>query len=166
MAGLDWRFFGRRFIITEKGSLPLHTGCPLLLRNRRRCRRGRELSHFFDQPSKAELAKRLLQRRHIGQESQVRVPGKIKVEVLVQADQFATQVGLVGIRFQILTQFGSGRFVRVGEDVFECPEFLQHSGRFFGADQRHAGDIVDGVTDKRLKVNDLIGSNSPVEQQT
>ena len=49
----------------------------------------------------------------------------------------------------------------MSEHFVERPELFEQRAGFLGADQRHAGNVVDAVTDQGLEVDDLVGTHPP-----
>ncbi len=120
-------------------------------------------SHFVGEPSKAQIGKESSQPRAVGWLDASRLPVDFDRQVGVQLDQLAAGEGLIGEILQILFELCAGRFVGVLQHFFERAKLLQQRGRFLRADERNAGDIVDGIAHERLKIDHLVGPHAPVE---
>ena len=90
------------------------------------------------------------------------VPIDVERQFRVERRELAACADAVGELHQVGADLRAFDVLRVRKDFFQRAVLLQERARLLGADQRHAGDVVDAVADERLIVDDLIGANGPV----
>ncbi|HCP12960.1 MAG TPA: hypothetical protein DIT89_11555 [Planctomycetaceae bacterium] len=86
-------------------------------------------------------------------------------QVSAECDQLSADQGEVTAGGQILLQGLTADGRDIVEYSIEGLVLIQQRGGGFGTDFGDTWHIIDGVSDERLKVDDLIGSDAPVIEQ-
>ena len=125
----------------------------------------RELFHVVDQSAEPELAKESLQGGDIWLRVAARLPIEVQIEVLIQSDECLAETGLIGEDLEVLFELRAGCFIGIGENSFEGLELLKKRRRLLRSDEWHAWHVIDRIADERLKVDHLIGADTPIGEQ-
>ena len=84
------------------------------------------------------------------------------IDIVVERDQLARHARLVGIGGDQLAALGLLDLIGAGEQRIEVAVFADQRARRLDADAGDAGDVVGGVADQGLDVDDLLGRHAEI----